>query len=153
MNNIEIENCLRNNMVTKKKFRGIYPCDQLKKTLNSAFSFIVINFCSSDTSGCHWVALGLSNNKKSLFYFDSSGLPSFKLNRHILKYCKKHKKRIFFNNIPIQSSKSVLCGKFVLAFAYFFCKGLKKKFMSLFDKNNLYKNDHIVNDIYKKLYK
>jgi hypothetical protein len=85
MDSLEIENVLRNSSFTREHFVGVYPSDGLKNLKLQNDQCVVVNLCSSKTSGCHWTAF-YRDNKRKLINFDSSGFAAFELNKSIIKF-------------------------------------------------------------------
>lgn len=147
----EIEFFLRNAKISNKHFKGVYPCNYLNNIKLKENESIIINSCSypQTTNLCHWVLL--INRRKSLFYFDSAGVASFKNNKYILNFIKKYKKKIFYNKFQIQSELSDRFGQFVCVFLVLFYKNKRiiPKLQQIFNLKTLKVNDKIVDLLFK----
>jgi len=96
----------------------------------------------------HWVSLLMTKRGEALF-FDSMGRQLHDVN--IIKYLLPHYKYIFFNSTKIQHNSSIKCGLFCIAFTKIVrTKSDYKKFIKLFSKTNLRKNDCIVERLISK---
>ena len=96
----------------------------------------------------HWVSLLMTKHGEALF-FDSMGRQLHDVN--IIKYLLPHYKYIFFNSTKIQHNSSIKCGLFCIAFTKIVrTKSDYKKFIKLFSKTNLRKNDCIVESLISK---
>jgi len=77
MNTIQIHNALTKHV---KYFQGVYPLDILPST-HIKPAIIIINFDKHYMPGSQWVAVCFSVSGYAE-YFDSYGLPPFKLGNH-----------------------------------------------------------------------
>lgn len=158
MNTFEIDNFATRNQILSKYYIGCFAADELpmrtipKKDLPCA---MVVNLCNSSINSmlCHWTGIYLSKNN-TISYFDSSSLPSHKTNKYIKKFISlQRRKKVEINNQQTQSFESILCGKFVLCFLYFKAKKKSMKtYIKFFSKNNLRKNDEIVEKIFSNVF-
>ena len=90
----------------------------------------------------HWVSIVLVN-KDCCLYFDSFGEGI--QNKKLIRYLKAVYKKITFNKKKIQHDTSRKCGIFCMLFVTLVKNRQNfKKFLHLFDKNNLLINDHIL---------
>lgn len=155
MNSIEIEETLTRCQLTKQNFLGVFPCDKIGIKKLKPRKSICVNFCPSfHPTGCHWLVIRCSPNSRFLQVFDSSGLPTHKLNKYLQEYVAIQKKPIMWNNIPLQSDRSITCGNFCCVFLALCELNIPfKKIISLFDQNKLEKNDKKVMYLFKKIFK
>ena len=119
MNTFQINNVLTKNV---KCFQGVYPLDLLQSTLVKP-SIIVVNLDKLYIPGSHWVALCLSDCRYAE-YFDSYGLPPFKL--EIMAYLQRHSISWTFNRHRIQGITSNVCGHYCCLYALYRARGLSK---------------------------
>lgn len=93
-------------------------------------------------------------------YFDSSGLWTFLLDEHIVKFILENANAknklldsLLINYVQVQDNSSIECGRFAMLFLYYRSRQkTMKQFLSLFHHNpkKLQKNDKIVKKLYKK---
>jgi len=120
-----------------KSFLGVFPCDIHPKPRSKKFS-LIFNTGDSSTSGEHFVAIYY--NKKSIFYFDSFGLPPNDQNIiKFLSFYRQGKKLISWKK-RIQDSNSSFCGFYCIGFLLHKYKD-DKKFPKIFHTKNLKLND------------
>lgn len=149
MNTLEIDKCLKTNKNTKKIYKETFASNEfpLKKFRKKVL--FVLNTQPSWMKGEHWVVIYI--NKKNLEFFDSAGrdlsdFPSFK--KILIFYSDK---KILSNKIQIQTFSSDICGEISCLFCLAKSRNLKiKEFVNYFNKKNLYDNNHLVIDYFKK---
>ena len=73
MNTQQIAKVLQTDRATRFDFQGIFPSDQLPKTIQRYPAAIVANVDPQGEPGSHWCAFYLSKDRKGEF-FDSYGL-------------------------------------------------------------------------------
>ena len=97
----------------------------------------IVNLANSNDAGTHWIAMKYIN--KTLFYFDSYGIPYIP---DIIKNQYSDDK-IITNIYRIQSNDSNECGKFCIMFIQSNIKNESDyiKFLLQFEKNDFEKND------------
>ena len=143
MNSLQIEKLL----AADDKFLGCFPHDMLPPFPNKFPRSLIINTDDSSKSGDHWVGLVLNKNK--CYYFDSFGVPI--LEKNIINFLNHRYRTATVNNVCIQDTFSNLCGKFTIAFvSHVRNEGQYKKFISIFDPQNLRKNDEIILKLLRK---
>ena len=121
MNNIQLEEILKNDQYSKKYFNGIFSRNNLPKITRYPSAFI-FNTDVKTGDGEHWLSMIFTKNKKCIF-FDSLGFsPKF---YGLEKYIKNNSKTMTFNNHPIQSLDSNYCGLYALLFILTFARGIK----------------------------
>lgn len=148
---------LSNNFVSKVcsklfggHFLGVFPCDIHPKTNHHKKFSIIFNTGDSETTGEHFVALYMENNK--LFYFDSFGKKP--TDKNVLSFISNQKKKkLICWKKKIQHDDSSYCGFFCIAFLLHkhkkipnFCKFFVSKKLHL-------NNDRVVKFISKNLMK
>ena len=136
-------------MKTDSTFLGCYPKDRLPQIESITFpKKLILNTGRASSAGEHWVALILT--RKICFYFDSFGLEI--IDRNILEYLQTHYRKYTFNNICIQDPHSSKCGEFCIGFLKLVSnRNDFKKYICMFDFENLKNNDKNVSKIVKTL--
>lgn len=149
MNSKQIEKLVLKDFYVKNKFIGVIPLNYLKN-LNPRKNdcFILWDCKINEKKVCHFIAMIFLKNK--IIYFDPLGF--FPQKHEVKLFLKKHKLFLEINDIQIQDFLSIKCGKFCVAFLLFYYRYKNlKSFQSLFENNNLLKNDQIVEKIIKIL--
>ena len=128
------------------KFNNVVACDNLP-ILKSGDRFI----CNLDTShekGSHYIAISIKNGRS--IYFDSYGFPC--LNKHIKNtFLSSNITKIYYSKKPIQTSVSLFCGYFCLAFLICDEQGVTlEQFVSMFIENDVKANEKIASEIIKR---
>ena len=128
------------------RFRSVVPCDMIND-LKVGDQFI----CNLDTShekGSHFVALSVK--KGEVLYVDPYGLPC--INKYIQSSFSKYGiNKIYYSKKPIQSSLSLFCGYFCLAFLICDERGMSlKEFLTLFKAHDVQANEKIAAKLIKR---
>ena len=142
---LEINEILKNNPVTRKKFVGTFPACIIPMPGKNEYSF-VSNTDSHDKPGEHWNSWVV--NKDTVHFFDSFGrdirdptLPDYYRDFAI------GFNRVVCNTQQIQHFQSITCGYFCVHFIYIISLGMNlKHFLSDYSQD-LKSNDAIVYDI------
>ena len=145
MNNLQINEILKNDKFTKKIFYGALAIDKLPKKVRYP-SCLIINNQSSEKQGEHWLAI-FFNKKKEAIFFDSFGLSpvNYNLDTFLIKFSKKYT----FDNKKIQSFFSTYCGYYCILFLLLISRGKTLKyFQNQFQ--NVFKNDNMIKKFIKK---
>lgn len=146
MNSIQLTKALTG---MKCKTRGVFPADRIPRVWNKPAA-IIANTDDHTKPGAHWVAIYASKNGDGV-YFDSYGRPP-----HLQQYTNRLRincKRFEWNQQPMQSFSSAVCGQYCIMFLHYMCRGMSlKKFCKMFTDNRK-KNDKIVSKFYKKFEK
>lgn len=130
-------------------FKGVYPCDLLPVRFSLPAIF-VINLSPHNEGGSHWVSIFISSNRIA-FYFDSFGFGV--KNTYIIRFLKKHSRKVDYNKHQLQHIRSIKCGQFCCVFAISILKNCTiSSFMSKFSKN-LFVNDFVIENMYNYLKK
>lgn len=149
MDTIQIEKLMRTNILTKKKFLGVFAIDKLPMKKLKRPCSIICNTDPSFKSGKHWIAFFLPKFGK-IEYFDSFGLRP--MNQEIYKFISMNGNEYKYNSKQIQSNKSKTCGKFCIMFLLFRSKNLKYiDFINLFINDKKY-NEKYINKIFIKTF-
>ena len=142
---------LKKNPRTRRIFCGVLPIDYVPmKRVKRPCSFIVNTDPSTDP-GQHWFAVYVPRREKQpIEYFDSLGRKPHQ--PQILEFIRINSSPYMYNNIRIQSTESINCGKFALLYLYYRARGYTmKQYLNFFDKYDLALNDCIVNGIFQKI--
>jgi len=83
----------------------------------------------AENGGTHWVAI--SYQGQFIFYFDSFGAPP---PTDVLKWLKKSRRKIAYNNVIIQALESTLCGFYCIYYLYYVNRVQTKK--TLHERSN-----------------
>ena len=123
------------------QFRGIFARDQVPRCLMPGF--FVWNTDLYSGGGVHWVCAYVSDTHKVEF-FDSFGQPLQFYGWNILK-------EVQYNEKPLQSSDSEVCGMYCLFYLYFRCRGLSMDSIIANFGENTRINDKYVLDFFHLL--
>jgi hypothetical protein len=154
MNTVQLDDCLRGNINTRKIYKGTYPCDQIpkRKIAGNRGEFYCVNLEESWKPGNHWVGIYITG--KTIEIFDTGGrsLINHKYLRELLKF--HNDKQYNYNSRQIQSYTSDLCGEFVCLYCLSKVKNLSlSNFINIFNFLNLNRNDCLVLRLFKKYFK
>lgn len=123
-------------------FRGIFPRDKLPDIKHRPCG-VIFNLDTSGEPGSHWIAIYLHNNLQGE-YFDPLGLPPT-LFPDIEDYLRRVCKSVKWNNLQIQSVRSIACGLFCVHFLKNRFNGQSaSKILSSFSHKNPQVNDYLV---------
>ena len=152
MNNIEINNCLNKNPLTKKFYCFTIAADELKYIRIVKYpKFIILNTSPSTRRTGHWLALGFIN-KNLLEIFDSSGF-MFRINKYLRDYIKNlpNDVRLEYCAKLIQDPNSDICGIYCIDYVLNRLKNRSlKSYCEQFNANNRVDNDEKVLNNFKK---
>ena len=128
-------------------FNDVLPCDKL--TVLKQGDKYICNLDPSNEKGSHYIAVSIKKNY--CLYFDSYGFPC--MNDYIKKaFLDNDITTVYYSKKTIQSSLSLFCGYFCLAFLICDeCTFSMDEFLSLFYEKNLKRNEDIAADIIKSL--
>lgn len=152
LTNIDLDNILLNHPLTTGSFLGCFACDDLPSDNLRSGASLIINWCDSKSSGCHWLAVHRTMPGKSIEVFDSTGLPSHRYNPHIAAYVARHGLRVVFNKKQLQGFQSIHCGRHAALFIVY--RKMKKTMKQIVEKygENQSKNDRIVVKQFQKMF-
>jgi hypothetical protein len=88
-------------------FLGVFAADQVSGLFIKERTAAVINTDSIDGEGKHWWCILRLHGK--LEYFDPLGVSSAEVEKRLGQRC-------YFNDSPVQSDHSALCGQFCIYF-------------------------------------
>lgn len=143
LSNYDLDNLLKYLNIDKYK---IISKDELKKNKN--INNYIINMSDSNQPGTHWISLIINHNKKKCYYFDSYGIIYPEIVSKIF-----NNYTIIYNKTQIQDINNKCCGWFCIYFIYFMIHNNNNlsKFIKIFNKKELTKNDDILVDYFEKL--
>ena len=124
-------------------FKGVYSMDEwrtLKKKANPCA--YVFNTQPSSVRFGHWIGIYIQKNGKAIF-FDSFGRSPESLG--FLLFLEKHAKTWQYNNIPVQSPFSGVCGQHVICF-FLYIQNISA-WLKLFHSSSLLSNDNTVHEM------
>lgn len=155
MNTIEITSVLSHNNVTKKKFKGVFACNQLplNETVKKPF-LCVANTQPSYMEGQHWIAIYIPLRGKAEF-FDSfnNGEPKNRYFKKFLQMNSKEDTAFLINTQKLQGDYSSVCGFYCCMYTYWRSKGCSlKSFIKMFSKTNFNSNDAKITKMYNKFF-
>lgn len=143
MDTVQIIKCMKNNIATKKYFKGVFASDKLPTMKLKKPACLIINTDPSTKPGMHWVAIFLPHRGLAE-YFDSFGLrPKLKTilkclsnngNAHTYTYNKKQLQNIF----------SVVCGNYCCEYLLHRCQGKSKNIFFKKFSSDTTNNDKLV---------
>ena len=147
MDTNELEIYLKSDFQISKYYGGVVPKDFLPlKPVRP--SFYIVNQDTSDKAGSHWIVVFLIENKDELTeYFDPLGK---KPDTDFKNYLTIQSDRYLYNEQRCQNYMSNLCGQYCLLYCYFRARGhTMQSILNMFEKNNLFYNDHLVYYFYE----
>lgn len=146
----QIERILSHEPVTAPFFGGVFPSNQLPKTVHYGQRVFVANTHPASKPGEHWVAFYFPPEEDTCWYFDSYGFPPLK--KSFERFMESNVSDWTFNSQWLQDSRSQLCGHYCIFFAVHACRGMSmKSIVQLFDVNKTF-NDMMVADFVKYYY-
>ena len=136
-------------------------CDYLGIKINGIFSRdehmhedhtpCIINLDDYEGVGTHWTCCVPGHNKRTLWYFDSFGMPY--PNEFKMRAEKDEIKQILYNSTQYQHIKSVLCGYYCLYFlhqALVYGKEYRDILMSLSMTDTMY-NERFISNYFRNI--
>jgi hypothetical protein len=142
MNSSQLSTILHSNMPAS--FIGVFPSDQLPKTVSVFPACFIINTDPASQPGSHWVAIYV-DSKEFGEYFDSYGKPPDVMS--IVKFLNENCRSWHYNTKRIQGSFSSVCGHYCV---YFLVRRLSGTPMSVirneFSGADFEENDHLVTE-------
>src|SRR5215471_20493197 len=126
MDTMQIMCTLRN----VKSFVGVFSSDLIPYSITEP-GCLIINTDPHDEPGTHWLAICLQPKSYSAFYFDSYGLaPSLpSVHAFLRRNCTLYD----YNDIPMQSLTSTLCGHYCCLFVLYMDRGYTpQQFVAMF---------------------
>lgn len=141
MDTVQIINFMKNNVATKKYFKGVFASDKLPVIKFKKPACFIVNTDPSTKPGMHWVAIFLPH-RGFAEYFDSFGLrPKLKT---ILKCLSNNSNGYTYNKKHLQNIFSVVCGNYCCEYLLHRCQGKSRNiFLKKFNSDTS-NNDKIV---------
>ena len=143
MDTNQIITILKNDILAKDVFKGVYAVDQLPKNLE--YGAYVINTDEHYKPGEHWVAVYY--DEKSKDYFDSYGI--LPIDSRIEKFCGKE---FVYNNVKLQKTYSNACGFYCIYFILKRVRGIDMENI-VYYLNRITDSDYFVKNFIYKQYK
>ena len=143
MDSVQLAGILRQNIHTRRIFRGVCARDQLRKVCvpRGRPSAYIVNTHPIRLPGLHWVCCYFTGQGNS-FYFDSFGLPP--THHQVTQFLRRHSKKVVYNQRLLQDITSSVCGLYVMYFIYQMSRGMSmQRMLQPFSINTL-RNDRIV---------
>ncbi len=138
MNTQQIKRALEHNSKTAKKFYGVFPADQLPKSLSTFPCGFVANMDPSTEPGTHWVVFYLPTYNTCEF-FDSYGQQPQHYSESFKTYLEPFE---WEHNVrKLQSSWTDVCGHYCIFYLYQRACGY-----SLNNIVNMFGNNTLLND-------
>lgn len=151
MNTLQITKALETNPITAQQFNGVYPCNKLPSKNKKNTTIIIANTDPSYKPGQHWCAFYIPKHGITE-YFSSYG--DYPVNKHFLKFLKKHNSSFKSNNKRLQGDFSQTCGHYCCVYLYYRCRGnTMEDFLKLFSAENFEKNDKKIMQKYRQIFK
>jgi hypothetical protein len=129
-------------------FLGVFAIDSIPKSIKKDH-ICIVNTSKATEPGTHWICVASFDNQ--LQVFDSLGTSSdyIKQTLHFKKF-----KTFKYNDTPLQSKESVLCGQFCCY--YVFCRLLNKdlSFVDLLNSiftSDVERNEQIIKRFYEHM--
>jgi len=119
MNANELRHYLDNNDCTKRYFRGVYACDNIKEYRKYPY-FIIVNTDNARKEGEHWLVL-FYTQPLMLEIFDSLGMDLKAYKCLSIYLAKTPQRQIERNDRLLQSPFSNLCGAHCLLYCHIKC--------------------------------
>ncbi|CAF4043619.1 unnamed protein product [Rotaria magnacalcarata] len=138
-----------------KTRQGTYAKNEIKKInfLKYKKFAIIVNRISKNTmfEPGHWISLYFDGSNNEVIFFDSLALKPDKYFKNFIK--KLNCSKLITLNNPIQHPLAGNCGIYCIFFVLYVIRSNFKKFLSLFDMNNLELNDKLICNLAFKYFK
>lgn len=136
MDNEQISNILLKNNVTRKYYRGCFPCNLLPNPTTLKYPCaLIVNMEPFGFDGSHWIALFASGIGRELIYFDSLLLPvNIIINNDFLIHFPK----VVKNKKTFQSFTANTCAYYCILFIYFLSIGYPFSYFLQILDNSVY---------------
>lgn len=138
-------------LICGSNFKGVYSADYIPDRLTIFPRFIII-VNLGERRGVrgvlpvgHFVTIVASPDK--ILYIDPFGLPP--LQRHVNRFLKNCRRKVFSNDKRIQHPESIMCGLFAAMFASY--NDQNKPFIMRFSETRLKNNDKLCLSYLRKL--
>jgi len=153
MQSSEFQTYFKNVPSLSRHYVGTFPIDLLPTKIDLK-TFFIANLDPSTKNGSHWIAF-VKVNPEICEIFDSLGFCNkLEIVKPYLNF--KEKIEFIFNETPVQSKESILCGKFCIMFIIERMLNQTMDFSDLLSEifsNDLIKNDEIVSNFCENVLK
>ena len=147
MKGYDILRLLQKDWRVRRILRGVYSSDRLPQLARGIPHALIINLDKADGPGTHWVAVYISSFG-DLTYFDSFGVPPFIPN--IERFIRLNSRRVFYNNVTLQSLLSKTCGLWTVYFIERMCRGDSlHRLVAGFNTGSTLRNDNRIKSLFK----
>ena len=132
---------------TRPKFGGCVGADGLPLKIAFYPVFFICNSENWSEEGFHWLLIMIKSDKDKPQFFDSVGKSPGHYSKDIEDFLIANSKGGYIvNDVRVQQHNTNSCASYCLTVADFFCQGYTlEQIMPLFDKENLTKNEILVN--------
>ena len=132
---------------TREAFYGVYPLDELPRSIPHLPAFIIVNTQTRNLSGEHWKTVFIDKNRDGEV-FDSLAQP---MNAMLIRFMNRFTRRWKRNHKVYQHADSATCGAFALYYILrrLDCPSLKCTLKSFSSSTNI--NEDTVEKFYKSL--
>ena len=151
MNTLQILNILKSDSYTKSVFTDVIPSDRLPSQIQKRPKGFIVNVDPSDKPGTHWIAVYLTSDGKGEF-FDSYGQSPEFYNRNFKTFLQDHNSAFTWNEKPLQSPWSRVCGQYSLFYALHRSRNIPMSTIVSMFTNHKEWNDTLVRDFIRKWY-
>lgn len=134
MNTLQIQNYMKK--ICHSLEFNVFAANRIPIHVTTPF-YMISNLDPDTKPGSHWVAICVNADGNGE-YFDTFGR---KPNGYHLTFLRRNTNCYIYNNKPIQSVFSSVCGEYCLLFLYFKLRGMcSRDFVTMFSENSI-KND------------
>lgn len=151
MNSLQLTSILQSDLFTNNCFKGVFASDTIPQNFNSYPCTFILNTDPHTKPGSHWLAVYM-NSFDDVEFFDSyAHTPSY-FSGAIQQYFKRFS-TVTYNDVPLQSDKTAVCGQYCVYYVYHRCrKKSLKQIVKHFDSNLLCNDIRVYNFIKKKFH-
>lgn len=149
MNTDQIENVIKQDPITRKKFGGVFAENHLAHSLDFYPCGYIANTDPSNKPGKHWVAFYFNTPEQGEI-FDSYGKRPSYYSENFVDFLDQNSKHWSFNKKELQSVLTAVCGQYCIFYLMHKARGVSmKSIVELFSSNKLH-NDHLVYEFVMK---
>ena len=135
----------------KDVFIGVFPSDRLPKKIKKYPIALIVNVDDHTQPGSHWLAVFIDRYHCGEFFDSYARHPSM-YNEKFVKFLNKHCKEWVFNEKPLQSYWSTVCGQYCLFYLLNKVKGMSLRSILAHFTNNRVQNDRLVHSYINRHY-
>jgi len=152
MNNLQIYKILKHDpKVQEANFLGVFPINLIPLAAMDYPCCLIVNDKPHTHPGGHWIAIFKTADNKG-FYFDSYGYPPSNMKEvaTVLSTCETWE----FNQTPLQTPYSAVCGQYCIFFLTHMAKGYTMANISylLNDCGDTFSNDAFIFNYIREKY-